>query len=289
MKWNQRSMKLAIPTWSCGLVAAWLLSGCDGQSNRSETKPPPTKVRGELIAPAPESATSNDTKMAKAPVQGNGDAGSSEVEPVSPPETTPTPEPMEVATATGSEVPAELATETPVSALDTEPEPTVVARVESDSPSAPEPAEEELIDGFLKVGFDRLSDFEFDVDESIISPGINEVAMASLRAESRIPKEVRVLDQRKIALKGFMLPLKVESGRVTELLIMRDQSMCCYGATPKINEWVSVKMAKEGVKPIMDQPVTLFGKLRVGEMRENGYLIGIYEMEGEKMAGPYDL
>jgi hypothetical protein len=83
-----------------------------------------------------------------------------------------------------------------------------------------------------------------------------------------------------------MLPLKVEGGLVTELLIMRDQSMCCYGVQPKINEWVSVKMARVGVKPIMDQPVTLFGKLRVGEMRENGYLVGIYALDGEKMEAP---
>ena len=83
-----------------------------------------------------------------------------------------------------------------------------------------------------------------------------------------------------------MLPLKVEGGVVTELLIMRDQSMCCYGAVPKIHEWVSVKMTGAGVKPIMDQPVTLFGTLRVGEMRENGYLVGIYRMDGERMKGP---
>ena len=83
-----------------------------------------------------------------------------------------------------------------------------------------------------------------------------------------------------------MLPLKVEGGLVTELLIMRDQSMCCYGTVPKINEWVSVKMQDKGVKPVMDQPVTLYGKLKVGEMRENGYLVGIYEMEGESMTTP---
>jgi hypothetical protein len=55
---------------------------------------------------------------------------------------------------------------------------------------------------------------------------------------------------------------------------------------PKINEWVSVKMTEKGVKPIMDQPVTLMGKLHIGEMRENGYLIGIYRMDGEKMEAP---
>jgi hypothetical protein len=49
------------------------------------------------------------------------------------------------------------------------------------------------------------------------------------------------------------------------------------------NEWVSVRMTKSGVKPVMDQPVKLYGKLRVGEMRENGYLVGIYALDGEKM------
>lgn len=62
--------------------------------------------------------------------------------------------------------------------------------------------------------------------------------------------------------------------------------MCCYGAVPRINDWVSVKMKKGGVKSIMDQPVTIYGKLHVGEMLENGYLVGIYEMDGVKMDGP---
>ena len=83
-----------------------------------------------------------------------------------------------------------------------------------------------------------------------------------------------------------MLPLKVDDGVVTEMLIMKDQSMCCYGAVPRINDWVSVKMKKGGVKSVMDQAVTLYGKLHVGEMLENGYLIGIYQMDGEKMDEP---
>ena len=83
-----------------------------------------------------------------------------------------------------------------------------------------------------------------------------------------------------------MLPLKVEKGAVTEMLILRDQSACCYGATPKITEWVSVRMKEDGVAPVMDEPVTIYGTLRVGEVRENGYLVGIYEMDGEKLVGP---
>ncbi|MBM3846123.1 MAG: DUF3299 domain-containing protein [Verrucomicrobia bacterium] len=140
----------------------------------------------------------------------------------------------------------------------------------------------------LIVGFDKLSAFNFEVSDDILQAGTTNAAdVAKLTAE-QIPKDIKDYDQKRISLKGFMLPLKVEGGKVTELLLMRDQSMCCYGAVPKINEWVSVKMVGGGVKPLMDQAVTLQGKLFVGEMRENGYLIGIYRMDGETLDGPVE-
>jgi len=70
---------------------------------------------------------------------------------------------------------------------------------------------------------------------------------------------------------------------------MRDQSMCCFGTVPKINEWVSVRMTGKGIKPVMDQAVSLVGTLKVGAIRENGYLVGIYQMDGERMDGPVGL
>ncbi len=144
------------------------------------------------------------------------------------------------------------------------------------------PAVEKTDGGFLTVGFDRLSAFKYEVPDD---PGVtNTVALKD--PDQQIPAEVKAFSGRRVALKGFMLPLKVEGGLVTELLIMRDQSMCCYGAVPKINEWVSVKMTSKGVKPVMDQAVTLQGTLKVGAIRENGYLVGIYQMDGEKVNAP---
>ena len=135
------------------------------------------------------------------------------------------------------------------------------------------------------VGFDKLASFNYEMpDESLGKP-----ETIQTNAPSQIPKTVLAYDKQRVALKGFMLPLKVESGLVTELLLMKDQSMCCYGAVPKITEWVSVKMTTKGIKPVMDQPVTLHGQLKVGEIRENGFLVGIYAMDGEKMIGPQDL
>ena len=147
---------------------------------------------------------------------------------------------------------------------------------------APPPASAAKIGDYLIVGFDKLASYNYEIPDESAGPKTNSPAAQP----DQIPATVRSLDKKAVALKGFMLPLKVDKGLVTELLIMRDQSMCCYGNTPRINEWVSVRMGDKGVKPIMDQPVTLFGKLLVGEMRENGYLVGIYQMEGDKMTAP---
>ena len=134
--------------------------------------------------------------------------------------------------------------------------------------------------GYATVGFEQLSGYQIEVSDELLGPQTNKTV---LTADGQIPEPIKELNNRKISLRGFMLPLKVEGGLVTEMLIMKDQSMCCYGATPRINEWVSVKM-KGGVKPLMDEPVTLMGTLKVGETRENGYLVGIYAMDGDKMA-----
>jgi|GEM_PF-708442 hypothetical protein len=136
--------------------------------------------------------------------------------------------------------------------------------------------------GYLTVGFDKLASYEYtapDVQVTNLTNGIDE-------ADKFIPAEVKGLDGKKAVIKGFMLPLKVEAGKVTEFLIMRNQGACCFGVPPKITELVMVKAPEgKGVKPIMDQPVDIEGTLHIGTARENGYIVGIYRMDGERMVG----
>ncbi len=140
--------------------------------------------------------------------------------------------------------------------------------------------------GYTYIGFDKLSSFKFDPGEELLNPQTNAVPGGARSADALIPERVKAFSEKRAAVRGFMLPLRVEGGLVKELLIMRDQSMCCYGVVPKINEWISVKMQGKGVKAIMDQPVTLYGTIHIGEMRENGYLVGIFALDGEKMDLP---
>jgi len=198
------------------------------------------------------------------------------IEETEPVEESPEPE------AKKEEAPQPSDDEAPPAAV-TEPPPNLVELiqpiVESEDDLLPE-----VIDGYEGVSFDKLASFPYEVP---LDPVTNKVELARLNAQ--IPVRIKSLDKKPVAIRGFMLPLKVENGLVTELLIMRDQSMCCFGTVPKINEWINIRMAGEGVQPIMDQSITLMGMLKVGEVLENDYLVGIYEMEGDKMIGPLDL
>ena len=135
-------------------------------------------------------------------------------------------------------------------------------------------AEPVVADGYENVGFDRLAAYSY-------TPPETETAGPS----NQIPDRIKALDQKKVAVTGFMLPTKMDKGLVTEFLLVKDPMMCCYGVMPRINEWIVVKMVTGGVKPLMDIPITFEGKLKVGEMFENGYLTGVYLLEGDKMAG----
>jgi len=133
---------------------------------------------------------------------------------------------------------------------------------------------------YATVGFDRLASYTFtppDYDATV--PNAKPPSGAD-----QIPAQIKALDQQKVAVTGYMLPTKMDKGLVVEFLLVKDPMMCCYGVMPKINEWVVVKMVGGGVKPLMDIPITFDGKLRVGEMYENGYLTGVYLLEGDRMA-----
>ena len=136
--------------------------------------------------------------------------------------------------------------------------------------------------GCEDLDFATLSGFPFDVT-SQMAEGSNNLVAASATTRAKIPRTVQNLDNQFVAIRGFLLPLKMNNGLTIEFLLMRNQNMCCFGSVPKINEWICVDPVGEGVKPVMDQPITIMGKLRVGELRENGYLVGIYRMDGAQV------
>lgn len=132
------------------------------------------------------------------------------------------------------------------------------------SPAIPAPAAPAVIDGRLRLGFDVLAGFPF--------------ASPLTGPATPIPAGIRRYDNQPATVTGFMLPLKLERGLATEFLLMASASLCCYGVIPQLNQYIVVR-APRGVEATMDVPREFHGRLRVGELRENGVLVGIYQLE----------
>jgi hypothetical protein len=149
---------------------------------------------------------------------------------------------------------------------------------------SPAPKVNAKIEGdYLEVGFDKLSAFPVRVIYETVNPATLAYAPKIL---GDIPPTILALNEKKVAVKGFMLPLKQQDGFITEFLLLKNQSMCCYGMSPKVNEWVQVQMKGKGVRSIMDEPIIICGTLHVGEYQENQQLAGIYRLAGDKLIKP---
>jgi hypothetical protein len=148
----------------------------------------------------------------------------------------------------------------------------------------PGPATEPMLPGYLGVGFEKLAAFDFALTDALVKRAPQDGASPAAPS-SQIPEDIRKLDGQRVGIRGFLLPVKMDDGLAVEFLLMRDRSFCCYGAPPKINQWITVHLSGRGVKPVMDQVITVYGTLHVAEMRENGFLVGIYELNADKIAG----
>jgi hypothetical protein len=130
---------------------------------------------------------------------------------------------------------------------------------------------------YLNASFSRLAGYTF--------PEINEddpIKLAKLY-DAQIPADIKALDGKKTVISGFMLPVKVNKGVVTEMLLMKDQMSCCYGATPGLNDFIIVRLPEGKGKLMVDTPIFVYGTLKVGAVVENGFLAGVYQLDGESM------
>ena len=144
------------------------------------------------------------------------------------------------------------------------------ADLEALSQSAPPP---KVKDGYQALTLDRLSSFEYPLN---LDGTVGELDDGS---KPTIPKEIRALDQKKVSISGYAMPLDFRQTEVTFFILNRNQLQCCYGQEPQINEYCVVMM-KGPTKIHLDKPVTVSGVISVGEYSEGGMLICLYRLSG---------
>lgn len=134
-------------------------------------------------------------------------------------------------------------------------------------------------DGFIRLGYDKLSSFKYDVYEVYSETNSGR---ALLKSDDVIPTQVKGYDGKRVTVTGYVLPLRTKRGLVTEFLLLRDQGTCCFGAQAQINHFIRVKYSP-GFTHGSPVPWKVSGTIRVGEIYIQGYLTGIYQMDAERV------
>jgi hypothetical protein len=111
---------------------------------------------------------------------------------------------------------------------------------------------------------------------------------ATKRVLEQIPTAVKAFREKAVALTGFMIPVDWKDGLVTDFMLLPNRMCCCYGMTPRINDLVVVHTSGRGVKAVQDVPMSVLGTFHAGAIRVDGYLIGIYQIDCERVVDPND-
>lgn len=138
------------------------------------------------------------------------------------------------------------------------------------------------VDSYKSVDISDLADFDY------YTPYPGTKADAERPAKNQIPERITRLNGQKISITGFMMPVRVDNeGMVEEFALNGNYDMCFYGAPSQINQWVHVKMQPGAKARFSHNPTTVSGTLEVGELVENGQVVSLYRLIGDKATTPY--
>jgi hypothetical protein len=133
------------------------------------------------------------------------------------------------------------------------------------------------------LGFDKLSSFAYTLVDA--GTGATPEQIAEHVKKDPVPQWVRTYHNQRVVLTGYMMPLQVENGRSKKFVMMRDVTTCCYGAVPNMNDYLVVTMKGDGIEVVQDVPVELLGTFRIDHRYEDGYVVSLFVMDGEKLLG----
>ena len=113
----------------------------------------------------------------------------------------------------------------------------------------------------LTMTIKELGNFEYDADKG-----------------GNIPKDVQALSGATIRLNGFMIPMD-QAENVTQFALVPSLFACCFGQPPQIQHTIIVNTPKGKSVSYFPDEISVEGKLKVEEKKEDGFIVSIFEVE----------
>jgi len=121
---------------------------------------------------------------------------------------------------------------------------------------------------YKPVGFEVLGAFEMEIPDPLDPKPI----------KIDIPPSIQALDGKRISVKGFILPLDLDTKGVSRFMLNASLDMCYFGAPVRYNDWVMVTMKGGKKAKFTHLPTQVSGLFSVGKEMKNGRVVSIYRL-----------
>jgi len=116
-------------------------------------------------------------------------------------------------------------------------------------------------DEVVAMSIKELGNFEYDADKG-----------------GNIPADVKALTGATIRLNGFMIPMD-QATNISQFALVPSLFACCFGQPPQIQHTIIVNCPKGKSVAYFPDEISVEGKLKVEEKKEDGFIVSIFEME----------
>lgn len=114
-----------------------------------------------------------------------------------------------------------------------------------------------------------------------VAVGFGKLAGFDYTEGMTLPTEVTALDEKVVTMRGFMRREVPGSGPMSSFLLVNDACGCT--GTPKMNEIVFCTLPDGVTTDEKTGLVTVTGKLYVGEEKEEGVVVMLYQMDADSV------
>ena len=162
------------------------------------------------------------------------------------------------------------------------------------TPAAAENAAPANRAGYKEIPFATLSGYDYPKSKSMPTAATEAAASEpaappSARPPTKIPADVRALDATRVTIKGFMQPIDFDAEGVKSFALTAIPGGCCFGAIPRLNEWVVVHMPDDQrAEYAYYDPVRISGEISIGEIYSGDTVLSLYRMVPDKVEIGYE-
>ncbi len=130
------------------------------------------------------------------------------------------------------------------------------------------------------VSFERLF-FNYQPPVDVEHPDGNVTKAA--KAPKAIPPEIKALNGKKVAIKGFVIPLTNSGNSFSEFLFADAFVSCLFCQMLGYDQWImATVIGAKGVKIAdeqLEEPAIIYGTFEVGEEFQDGHFTTLYRMK----------